>query len=221
MKVEDDDETYRRNVRTMGIVLAAIVITVFAAIFVPPLLNPLQEQFPSSVRVNSPYGFSLNLSLNTTQASAGKGVNFEVWLNNTSDQIVNVTSLNSWLTGWPVSRFCPGFPPANVGVVPGYYSADNVSLSQVLPVYPVSGSDCPELAAGTTARYILFQPFRSVALIVFSNSSEAYQTDLRFSYSSSGSYGSGRLSSFSSVMTVVAADEWGDIVVAHFLVGNG
>jgi len=47
--MDSDDIAYRKSVRNMGLFLAAIVITIFAAIFIPPYVNPPHNAYPQSV----------------------------------------------------------------------------------------------------------------------------------------------------------------------------
>lgn len=70
----EDGKAYRRSVRNMVLVLGAIVLTVFATIFIPPIVNPVHEQFNQTGYSDSVYGFRLNLRLNATQVAAGNGV---------------------------------------------------------------------------------------------------------------------------------------------------
>ncbi len=211
----EDDAVYRRNVRTMALVLAAIVLTVFAALFIPPLLNPVHEQFNQSGSVNSPYGFSLNIRLNATHPAQGAGVSVTAWLNSTSPQISNITAVNSWPIGpqglW--TRICTSGWPLGVGVMPGYYTSDNYTLGSLIRV-PMPLLACP--VSIFTPKYFLLQPYGSVAIVEL-NGALAH-----WNLTSTVSLGGPLLGAqrSSGVYTAVAADEWGDVVIAHFRISQ-
>ena len=211
----DEDEVYHKNARNMALVLAAIVIVIFAAIFIPPLVNPVREQFAPEASVNSEYGFSLNLALNATSTTSGTRIAFSVWANNTSGQIDNVTSEGNW----PVTNLsaapCYTNMPMRVGVIVGYYTESNFSLGVVYPLSsPLSDSNCA-LAAGTAPSYFLFKPLGSEALV--RASSGIIQLDVSLTVSSNGYVIGGSSQPFAGVMTAVAVNEWGDSVVIHFI----
>ncbi|MDA4119012.1 MAG: hypothetical protein OK436_00310, partial [Thaumarchaeota archaeon] len=98
----DDDLAYRKSVRNMSFVLAAIVITVFAAIFVPPYIYPQHNVFQSSVTYDSPFGFTLHLRINATSVPNAGAIMLTGWVNSTSSSIENVTAANAW--GLPQGR---------------------------------------------------------------------------------------------------------------------
>ena len=213
----EDDEAYRRSVRRMALVLAAIVLVVFGAIFIPPLVNPLHEQFASRVSTNSPYGFSLNLSLNTTSVAPRGWVQFTAWLNNTSNLANNVTSQASWVAKGPESVPCFPTSPIRLGVMPGYYTSDNFSLGTILPLaYSTAG--CPSGPVSSSPSYFLFEPEGSTALI--SSGGVIVRRAVSVSIASDGIQTGSNVSDFHGVVTAVAVDEWGDLVLTHFRVSS-
>jgi hypothetical protein len=215
MSAPDEDEVYHKNARNMALVLAAIVIVIFAAIFIPPLVNPVREQFAPEASVNSEYGFSLSLALNATNTAPGTRLAFSVWVNNTSDQINNVTAEDNWpvtnLSGAP----CYANMPMRVGVMVGYFTESNFSLGVVYPLSsPLSDSNCA-LASGTAPSFFLFKPLGPEALV--RASSGIVQLNISLTVSSNGYVIGGNSQLFTGVMTAVAVDEWGDSVVTHFI----
>jgi len=78
----------------MSLVLAAIVITVFAAIFVPPYVYPLHNVFRSTVSSDSPFGFTLHLRINTTSVPHAGAIVLTGWVNSTSSSIENLSLIH-------------------------------------------------------------------------------------------------------------------------------
>ena len=210
----EDDIVYRKSVRNMSVVIAAIVLTVFAAIFVPPFLSPHHNVFQSSVSFDSDYGFTMHLTLNSTSVSQTGGILVTGWVNSTSSSVENVTAANAWAL--PQSRLwgkiCISGWPIGVGVMKGHYTQDNYSVGQLILVpHPLSA--CPEQAA--TPPYFLFEPHSSRALVTLRGNPAFWiiQTSLAFrQYQSGNNLQPG-------VYTAVLADEWGDVLTSNFLVG--
>jgi hypothetical protein len=207
----EDERAYSRSARNMALVLAAIVAVIFAAIFIPPLVNPVHEQFVPGASTNSAYGFSLNLLLNSTDLRSSGWVSLRTWLNNTSPQVSNVTAADQWPLDPSSLRTgnCSLGWPLGVGVMRGYYTTDNYTLGTpvALPRLIIS---CP-LVAYNPPRYFLLQPHGSTAVVRLNQTLAEWnlRVDLPFggSYTQPGAY------------TAVAADEWGDVALAHFRVG--
>ncbi len=209
----DDDRAYRKSVRNMSVLLAAIVITVFAALIITPFLNPLHEQFPNSASVDSPYGFAISVTLNATQLGPGRYVSITAGMNSTSPQIENVTAQSAWAVDpnrlW--GRLCTSGWPMGIGVMQGYYSEGNLSVGTLIGL-PQPFVLCPVLRG--TPSYFLLQPHGSKAVVSLNGTLEFWdlQTTLDFG---SGSLGQGQR--LGGVYTVVLADEWGDVVLLHFV----
>jgi hypothetical protein len=201
-----DDIVYRKNVRNMAVVLAAIVLTIFAALFIPPYIFPPQAQFLPSVSVNSAYGFTLIVQLNSTTVSSSGAVNITGVVENASGEILNVSSLSSWSVS-PTNlarRPCTSGWPLGVGVMRGYLTPENYSLGSLVSL---SGhSLCPLPVAGPSS--YLIQSHGSIAIVKLGPSLAQWnlETSLAFNPSAGGTY------------TAVVADEWGDIVLTHFRV---
>jgi hypothetical protein len=208
----DDDLAYRKSVRNMSVILAAIVITVFAAIFVPPYLYPPHDVFQSSVSYDSPFEFTLHLRINATSVPHAGAIVLTGWVNSTSSSIENVTAANAW--GLPQSRLwgrvCTAGWPIGVGLMKGHYTRDNYTQGTVIPV-PQPLASCPvQLSA---PRYFLFEAHSSKALVTVGGSTVLWriQTDFSFRGFSNSALQSG-------VYTAVVADEWGDVLTTNFLV---
>ena len=125
--MDPDDIAYRKSVRNVSVVLAAIVVTIFAALLIPPYINPIRNNFQKKVSIDSSYPFTLSLELNTTMLASDGYVTVTVWVNSTSSAIENITAKDAWgldhsrLRG----RFCTNDWPIGVGLMEGHYSSGN------------------------------------------------------------------------------------------------
>jgi hypothetical protein len=205
----------------MVLVLIAIVLVIFAAIFIPPLLNPLHEQFPREASTNSLHDFALNLDLNSTRIVSGDFIAFTIWINNTSRQVNNVTAANSWpAANLTMISSCGPAMPVSLGVMKGYYTTDNFSLGSIFPLQRVSPACLVETGAqAALPPYYLFQPYGPVALTRVSGS--IIQLNVTATILSNGYIVGGNTVPFSGVFTAVGADEWGDVVLTHFMTTSG
>ena len=209
----DDDAAYRRSVRNMSAVLAVIVIVVFAAIYIPPYVNPAHDVFQTSVTAGSPFGFTMHLATNATALDPSGAVLITGWLNSTSDSLQNVTAAESWALQqdrlW--TRPCTSGWPIGVGVMRGHYTADNYTLGALLPV-PQPLTSCP--AGGVTPTYFVFEAHSSKALVSLGGTPAIWSIETSFAFGQSlPGYGLQP-----GVYTAVLADEWGDVLTANFLV---
>ncbi|MDG6910611.1 MAG: hypothetical protein JRN08_09600 [Nitrososphaerota archaeon] len=208
-----DDVAYRKSVRNMTIVLAAIVITVFAAIFIPPYVYPYHDVFQPAVSLDSPFGFTLHLEINSTSVAPGGGVLLTGWVNSTSSSIENVTAADSWAL--PQSglwgKICTSGWPIGVGMMQGHYTQDNYTLGTLVPV-PRPLVVCAVYAE--TPRYFIFEPHSSKALVTLGGNPAIWdiQTSLSFRQYTSG------YQLQPGVYTAVVADEWGDVLTTNFRV---
>lgn len=210
----DDDEAYRRSERNMALVLGAIVIVIFAALFLPPLISPVHESFQQTAATTSPYGFTLNIELNSTTLVPGSAAAVSAWMNSTDPQPNNVTSASSWAVGPEVlwTKPCTSGWPLGVGVMRGYYSSQNYTLGSLVR-FPEPLQSCP-VPVGSPS-FFLLQPYGTVALAELGTS--VVRWDLR----STLVLVPGSLPSLQpGVYTAVAADEWGDVALTHFRVSG-
>ena len=216
----EDDAAYRRSVRNMSFVLAAIVITIFAAIFVPPYVFPSHDNFQRSVSMDSPFfGFTLHLDLNTTTPASSGHVLITGWLNSTSSSLENITTSNSWPLGlsglW--GKICTSGWPIGVGVMKGHYDQDNYTLGKLLPIPQPA---CP--SQSEVPSYFILEPHSSKALVDIGGSPQYWiiQTDYTFGYTLNAGLpeGAGPNQLPTGVYTAILADEWGEVVTANFLV---
>jgi len=209
--MDPDDVAYRKSVRNMAFVLAAIVITIFAAIFIPPYLNPPSGAFPRSVSFDSGFGFTMYLTVNYSSGPSTWSVLLRGWVNSTSPSINNVTAADSWaysLIDLYTARCTPGWP-IGIGVMEGHYTQDNYTLGTLLPLN-LSRSQC--VGESNSPNSFAFEPQTSKALVVLGGTPSFWtiQTALNYTATTPGYLLP------PGVYTAVLADEWGDVLTANF-----
>jgi hypothetical protein len=205
------------------LVVVVAVIAVSTAILVIGMHHP--APFPNLVSTNSSeLGLSLALALNTTEIHTGNVVNITVYVTNIRSVLNNITAEDQWTTMWlkfgeQSSRLCPLFF-ANAQVILGYYTLSNVTAlpynsTAILQLTKwVSPPHCSAPAFVWEA-FFPFQPHEAVVGYYYP-ARGYYPADTRYSF------GDGHYLSFklfdAGVYTVVAADEWGQLVITHFRV---
>lgn len=211
--MSSDDEAYRKSVRNMSLVLAAIVITVFAGLFIPPYLFPTHDVFVESTSSYSPYGLALHLQMNTTSVAEGGTLQLSGWLNSTSSSLENITIANDW--GVPKSRLwgplCSPTWPIGLGVMQGHYTQDNYTQGALLQA-PTVSYGCPNPVFTPTS--LTFERFSSRVIFIVGGTPGTWNLliDLTVSPRTFGPMPPG-------VYTAVLADGWGDVLTAIFRVG--
>ena len=215
-----DDVAYRKSVRNMSIVLAAMAIVIFAAIFIPPYLFPSHNVFPSSVSYDSGFGFTMHLTLNSTSVAPLGHLLLTAWLNSSSDSIENVTARDSWALPagslW-VPQCTPGWP-IGVGLMRGHYTQDNYTAGTLLK--PATSPVQCQLSG--SPQYFLFYPHSTEALASVNGNPHRWTITMNVSF--------GQTSMSHNVLPgvpgthglptgpypAVLADEWGDVLTANF-----
>ena len=195
----------------MSVVLAAIVITIFAALFVPPYLFPTHDVFQPSVTAGSPFGFTMHLTLNTTTVDVNGSVLVTGWVNSTSNSLYNLTAADTW--GLAQNRLwekpCTSGWPLGIGLMQGHYTDDNYTLGSLVPL-PTPSVECPVQA--TTPSYFIFEAHSSKALVSPGGTPAIWNIVISFAFRQSAS----GYTLQPGVYTVVLADEWGDVLTANF-----
>ena len=221
--MDPDEAAYRKSVRNMSIVLAAIVIVVFAAIFIPPYLNPASDAFPSSVSLGSGFGFTMHLTVNSTEVPPLGGVLLSGWVNSSSDSGVSINASDSWAfpqgSLWQPS--CLNGFPIGIGLMSGHYTLDNYTLGALLQPQTPRGQ-C--LSSGSPQYFLFYPQHSSIAAAVVDGTPYRWLILMNVSL---GQYSlapnaipgvPGPQGLPAGVYTAVLADEWGDVVTANFRV---
>ncbi|MDE1858244.1 MAG: hypothetical protein KGI26_04145 [Thaumarchaeota archaeon] len=207
--MDPDDVAYKKSVRNMSLVLAAIVMAVFVSLAVSPYVFPAANTFQPSVSYDSAFGFSLHLTINSTSVPLGGGISVAGWMNSSSSSINNITASDRWGIGpaglW--TRICTSGWPLGLGIMAGHFTEDNVTFGTLTPI-PQPLVQCPVQAA--TPGYFLLGPRSSRALVDLNGVPQYWVLQSSFSLST------GQLAP--GTYTAVIADEWGDVVTTNFAV---
>ncbi len=187
----------------------------------------------SATSTDSSTGLTLGLSLNATTIRSGQTVNFSASEYNTLPTMDNVTAANDWpLHGLSLGLCGMVNEPFGMVVFRGYYAKSNVTSASPLMLYQLNAmTSCPAIFS-VISRYS-FYPGSSKAQIWGSCDPEPCQADdlsgppisasnqingfwstipyLQWSYPSALPSG---------VYTVAAGDEWGQLVLLHFVVNR-
>jgi hypothetical protein len=208
--MDPDEVAYKKSVRNMSLVLAAIAITIFAALAASPYVFPPANTFQQSASYDSAFGFTLHLRINATAVPQGEGMLVSGWLNGSSGAIDNITASDAWGMAGPGglwTRPCTNGWPIGVGIMRGHYTQDNATSGTLVPV-PQPAVRCPAEAAAPS--YFLLDPHSSRALVDLGGTPQYWILQSFFTFNTSqlpvGVY------------TAVLADEWGDLLTTNFVV---
>jgi hypothetical protein len=196
----------------MSFVLAAIVITIFATIFIPPYLNPIHNVYQDSASMSFPSGFTVLLQLNSSTFSSGSGISLVGTLNSTFTSIENVTSEDLWAIPQDHLSENGCFPgwPLGVGIMRGHYTSDNITLGTVVAFQGVGCISNPSVLPS----YYLFEPHSTKMLVPLNGSVSAETAESTLTISAAASSQTLKPGEY----TAVVVDEWGDVLTSLFLV---
>jgi hypothetical protein len=207
--MDPDDLAYKKSVRNMSVVLAVIVITIFAALVASPYLFPTTSTFQTSTTLGSAFGFTLYLQINTTAPSPDGHLQIIGWLNSSSESIFNKTAADSWEMGpadlWTTA--CTSGWPIGVGVMQGHYTEDNFTFGTLYPI-PIPAYPCP--VGSPSPNSFLLEPHSSKALVTLNGTPEYWVLQSSYTLNTNGLP--------PGTYTAVLADEWGDVVTTNFVV---
>jgi len=214
--------TVRTTVTDFIPITATRTITQYVDVYNPP---------NNASATNSTLGLSLTLSMNSTMIHPGEAIKVSVSLFNVLPKVNNLSGASNWKldaftnTSYPHSLGIACFSPANILVFKGFYDNANVSsMTNPLQVGYIPSNSC----LNTNYSLYLFQPNSPYAKVSVTNPPQ-YDTTLFMSashsifgycnYASDGS--SVCLRGFpAGTYTIVAGDEWSQIVLLHFEVYN-
>jgi hypothetical protein len=161
---------------------------------------------------------NLGFYLNSLVFSAGNNVSLQIDEKNPTDRAVLASVADDWgvpnLTLGPCGTLND---PFGVGILSGYYTAENVSSGRLLQLYAPGSYNCPEVLSGITG--YSFEGLGNLAGIVQGEGSNPtlYQ-HMDVNVTSSG-YWAPTFHPFSpGYYTAVGGDEWGTLIILHFLV---
>jgi hypothetical protein len=162
-------------------------------------------------------GLLVRLELNSTRIVSGAILEINASDYNPSPMVLNLSKEAAWAVDGLSTGGCPSlYLPLGIAVLQGRYASTNVSQAVALRIFPLVA--CPMLV-----RYItgyLFQPMSDNATVLPGTG----ETPMMAVVSVSGTYNTvgnqlNQLTPFSpGTYTVVAGDEWGNLVFAYFTV---
>jgi hypothetical protein len=225
----------------LSLALITAVIVIVAAIGVYVLLSSsliqssLTNNYTSfatnSHTTNSSLGLELHLSLNSSVIKRGQAINVTLAISNILHRSNNVSGEWAWsfpiLADFGYSAFpCPEW--YNFVIFSSYYSANNISIaSNALHLFPPGvGIPCPYL----NFSQFIFQPLSSNFNTSTSeppNFDRVFSSNETFSIIGYYTTGQGYVNSNKisppppfplGVYTIMAGDEWRQIVILHFAI---
>ena len=174
----------------------------------------------------SPSGLRLDLMVAPSNGSLGSEV-IEVDEYNTLDTVNNITLASNWL--YPQSSLDPYAPCSLIGAVglaifQGNYGLNNYTQASALALYNTSKVfSCTSVTYRDA--YYSFKPQSDQASLISSEIVIARNAPLSLSFTAKGYWtgglGSGQtpaFHSFQGAYTLLAADEWGKVVLVHLTV---
>ncbi len=220
-----------------SVILAAMTVSIFGAyVALAFQSNPLVSQ-PLPISVSSlnktasvsstVSGLELSLSLNSVQLQRGQSIGATVTIFNSPGTVNNVSAA----ANWPIKGLTTGAcgtlnDPVGFALFQGYYTLQNISSAGTpLELYYPGVYNCP---ATFNVKYYLFQP-HSYSATIGVTPSFGPQTPypITASVGANGSWTGSAVNGQSAghhlftpgIYTVVAGDEWGDILILYFVVG--
>lgn len=233
-----------RNKIALGVALSVIVGSVFigSLYYLPQGTNTttstistttsvVLNNYPASATTaNSSLGLQLDAYVNSTSIQYGQAVQVTVEIFNQLTRTNNVTGASDWKlnslvnsTTWVQGLVC--FTPANFVVFQGYYDSGNLSTARS-PLQLYSPLIIAPICLNSNFTAYLFQPYSSVANVsLTSPPNYNYSINMQssspiLSYCNKPPSAEGLcLAGFTpGTYTIVAGDEWGQLVVLHFVV---
>jgi len=175
---------------------------------------------------NEPIGLNLRVAMNTTSLQSGQGIDIVISETNTLNTTNTVNASGNWQLSSLNLGPCTFGYPMGLAIFKGYYLYSNISTAESLDLYqPGIYYYCP---AGFFATSFTFQPLSAVASV---NEAPNWSSSLPMTYevTASGYWTdnypldyAGVNATFSNfqtgIYTVVGGDEWGQLVLLHFVV---
>jgi hypothetical protein len=177
---------------------------------------------------NEPIGLNLRVAMNTTSIQSGQSIDVIISETNT----LNTTNTVNVSDQWQLSSLSFSLGPCGnlgypIGIVifKGYHTYSNISTAESLDLYQPGTYFCP---AGFFATSFSFQPLSNMASVneaPNSSSSLPMTSEVTASGYWTDNYPldyTGVNATFSNfqpgIYTVVGGDEWGQLVLLHFIV---
>ena len=180
-------------------------------------------------------GLELILSINSTLYNPGQGISVNITEFNMFPTINNVTAASDWpianlLLGACNSEYF-GDLPMGIEVLEGYFSQNNISSATASDRIQFLSNPFAECPRSPTVTYYIFQPGTdrlssytecNLDLLGSCNMSVDAVVNFNRNWTVTNPTGQGAIGKnlAPGVYTVVGGDEWGSIVILHFLVST-
>ena len=179
----------------------------------------------NSATLKSANGLSLSLSLDSTIYNPSQQISIVIDEKNTLSKTNIVSISNKWSYSYLTLGQCGTYLlPFGVALLQGYYSSTNISTATPLMFYDYSVQPCP-IVFGKITTYD-FKPSSDIATIQYKSQpgTQPIKTNVAFSLQLTG-YWTGSPPPIKKNFepgdyTVVAGDEWGNLVIVHFTVSQ-
>jgi hypothetical protein len=221
------------------------VTTTTSTVYLTTTTTPTQNVYAnvaecdttSSCSAQNPQGLALTLSLNTTTVPSNGTFTIRVSEFNPTTRGFNLTLSNGWaLDTLPSFYVCySGDPPYGASIYRGYYTLQNISSVHPVQVYSGPQPSCHPSLDGPVVTFVaspnsgiggVYQNLNN-SVILEPFTAVVYAIDGTTVMMSNPSVNNGEpepttvyslRSSQPAVYTVVGGDEWGDLVLLHFIV---
>ena len=165
--------------------------------------------------------------MNSVQLQRGQSIGATVTVFNSLETVNNVSAASEWPIKGLTTGACGTLnEPLGLALFQGYYTSQNISLAGApLELYYPGVYNCPAIL---DVKYYLFQPHSYSATIGVSPSfGPQTPYPITASVGANGSWTGSAVNGqsaahhlfFPGIYTVVAGDEWGDILMLYFVVG--
>ena len=159
---------------------------------------------------------NLSLSTNTTNLKIGQAIEIDVKLNNTSSKVLIVNHSDNWSLKGLGLKPCDDEMPFGIAILRGNYFQNNMTESRPLLLYQNGTYHCQAIFS---IKSYAFQPITDMAMFEDGTMNNSYELIRHFSFY--GYFVGDQFQQFSSgVYTVIGGDEWGHVVIRHFVVSN-
>ncbi len=213
---------YSKKETGIGLLTAIILIIVVTVVLASAIVYIAHSNSPTIY--NTEPNLNLTVSLSQSTLNKGEGLNVSVELFNNESYFFTASVSNNWPYFLGVQTRMTMNPcsldlPFGIVVLYEYYNLTNYSQGHPLIIYEPGTYACPIIFPVSSYEFL---PLSDHALLISSENSPINYTMQSITYvNGSWVYVGNQLEfrNFSSgIYTVVTADEWGEIQIAHFTV---
>lgn len=172
--------------------------------------------YDSTNSTDSTSFLNLSLSANTTSLKIGQAIGIDVRLNNTSSKVLIANHSDNWSLKGLGLKPCDDEMPFGIAILQGNYLQNNMTTSKPLSLYQTGTYHCQAIFS---IKSYAFQPLTDMAMFEDGSINNSYELIRHLSFY--GYFVGDQFQQFSSgTYTVIGGDEWGHVVIRHFVVGN-